>query len=60
MIMYDASAKNKTQKKIRNEPIENIMFDDSVKIGICWNFNWIYMEFTFIVHLQVDTKSALK
>ena len=29
MIMYDASAKNKTQKKIRNEPIENIMFNDS-------------------------------
>jgi len=28
--MYDGSAKNKTQKKIYYEPIENIMFDNFV------------------------------
>ena len=33
--MYDGSAKNKTQKKILYEPIENIMFDIFVLIGIC-------------------------
>ena len=30
--MYDASAKNKTQKKIYFEPIENIMFNYFVLI----------------------------
>ena len=33
--MYDGSAKNKTQKKIEQEPIENMMFDNFVLIGIC-------------------------
>ena len=33
--MYNGSAKNKAQKKIQYKPIENIMFDDFVLIGIC-------------------------
>jgi len=48
--------KNKTQKIIYYEPIENIMFD---------NFVWLFLlkqsmhieistKYTFIVHLQVD------
>jgi hypothetical protein len=54
--MYDGSAKNKTQKKIYYEPIENIMFDNFV-----WSFllkQSIHIEistkYTFIVHLQAD------
>ena len=52
--MYDGSAKNKTQKKIYYEPIENIMFDDFV-----WSFllkQGIHIEistkYTFIVHFK--------
>ena len=33
--MYDGSVKNKTQKKIQYEPIENMMFDNFVLINIC-------------------------
>ena len=32
--MYDGSAQDKTRRKIYYEPIENIMFDNFVPIGI--------------------------
>ena len=34
IIMYDGSAENKTWKKIYYEPIENMMFNNVVLIGI--------------------------
>ena len=51
--MYDGSVKNKTQKKIQYEPIENMMFDQYLLKQTIYII--ISTEYAFIVHSQVDT-----
>ena len=57
IILYDGSAKNKTEKKIYCEPIENILFNNFVLIGILLKqiiHIEISTEYAFIVRLQGD------
>ena len=59
--MFDGLVKNKTQKKIQYEPIENMMFDNFVLIGIFRNKlfilkSQIYIHCAFTSRYLVSTQ----
>ena len=53
--MYDGSAQDKTRRKIYYEPIENMMFDNFVLIGIWLNRLFLLKSQPILVNCKHTT-----